>query len=311
MKAEMYSLVDEDFLAEFQENHAVFMKAYYYDYYRVVCMHIKRKPLSAENFFHNMHRRRFQLFQLCCPYCGAIEVVVLDKRLQGKQELNYCGRCGRGSAFSNMMNQMNRFLRISRVNKIGLNVLKEKNPEKEDWIIGYDCYQMEVIELASIIEVILRDYFEALYFVESLSIRNEYIDRIVKKDTGNDFMNIEKASKIYKKAFGIDIKKKLEEDVWEDLIDIVNLRNMMVHNNGFIDQHFRTTSTYDRLKRRTNGNLLMLEADDIQKYLRSVTCAVVDVSNLFLERYYNERNTVIANYYFNKGLESQKSVPLK
>lgn len=181
MKNEIYSLVDEEFISKFQDNHSVFMQSFYYDYYCVVCNDIKRRPLSKQEFFHNMRRRRIQLFQLCCPYCGTIEVLFHDKRIAGKPGYNYCVRCGRGSAFSNMMNQIYRFSRISNVNRLGLKTLKEKYPDKDDWLIGYDCYQMELIELASIIEVILRDYFEALVFIGNLSTRNEFLEKNNKK----------------------------------------------------------------------------------------------------------------------------------
>ena len=311
MKNEIYSLVDEEFISKFQENHAAFMQSYYYDYYCVVCGDLKRKPLSKQEFFHNMRRRRIQLYQLCCPYCGTIEVLIRDKKHEGKGSYNYCVTCGRGSAFSNMMNQVYRFSRISNVNKIGLKALKEKYPEKEDWLIGYDCYQMELIELASIIEVIFRDYFEALVFIGNLSTRNEFLEKIIKKYTGNDFMNIEKANSNFKKAFGLDIKAKLEAEVWNELIDIVNLRNMMVHNNGSVDQRFKTTSTYGRLKNKTNGNLFKLTEEDIQRYLKSVVYATVDISNMFLEKYYSERNAVIANHYFNRGLLSHSRTAIE
>ena len=36
--------------------------------YAGYCKRIKRKPLTSEDFFKNMHLRRFQLYQLCCPY---------------------------------------------------------------------------------------------------------------------------------------------------------------------------------------------------------------------------------------------------
>ena len=140
MKNEIYSLVDEEYVSKFQDNHAIFMQSYYYDYYCVVCNDLKRKPLSKEEFFHNMRRRRIQLFQLCCPYCGTIEVLTRDKKITRSSSFNYCVKCGRGSAFSNIMNQIYRFSRISNVNRIGLKELKDKYPDKEDWLIGYDCY---------------------------------------------------------------------------------------------------------------------------------------------------------------------------
>ena len=169
---------------------------------------------------------------------------------------------------------------------------------------------MELIELASIIEVVFRDYFEALVFIGNLSTRNEFIEKIIKKHTGNDFMSIEKANSNFKKAFGIDIKAKLEEEVWNDLVDVVNLRNMMVHNNGSVDQHFKTTSTYNRVKGKIDGDLFKLTEEDVQKYLQSVVYATVDISNLFLAKYYSDRNAVVANYYFNKGLLSQSQAVL-
>lgn len=137
-----------------------------------------------------------------------------------------------------------------------------------------------------------------------------FLKKIIKKYTGNDFMNIEKANINFKKAFGIDIKAKLEEEIWNDLIDIVNLRNMMIHNNGSVDQRFKTTNTYSRLKDRIDGNLIKLTSVDIQRYMKNVVYATVDISNMFLERYYRERNAVIANYYFNdnNGLLFQSQI---
>ena len=67
---EMYALVDEEFLAKFSNQHLNYMKKLYYSFYAGYCKRIKRKPLTSEDFFKNMHLRRFQLYQLCCPYCG-------------------------------------------------------------------------------------------------------------------------------------------------------------------------------------------------------------------------------------------------
>lgn len=69
---EMYALVDEEFLAKFSNQHLNYMKKLYYSFYAGYCKRIKRKPLTSEDFFKNMHLRRFQLYQLCCPYCGTV-----------------------------------------------------------------------------------------------------------------------------------------------------------------------------------------------------------------------------------------------
>lgn len=298
-KNEIYTLVDEEFISGFQENHRSFMKTIYYEFYLNVCKKLKRKPLCEIEFFPNMHRRRIQFYQLCCPYCGTIHILIHDKKIRGQGGYNYCVNCGRGSTVENIKNQIARFIRISNINNVGLSVLKEKYPDTEEWLLGYDCYQMELIELASIIEVIFRDYFEALIYINNFGVRSEYILKVLDKHTGNDFMNIEKANTNFKKAFEIDVKKVIEKDIWNDLIDIVNLRNMFVHNNGMTDAHFKRTASFRRLESKIIGNLFKLEYKDIEKYLRSVIYAVTDISNLYLEQYYKNRNIVIANYYFN------------
>lgn len=117
---EIYALIDEEFLSRFSENHLDFMKQYYYACYKVFCDRIKRKPISFEDFFTNMHRRRFQLYQLCCPYCGAVSISIRDK--QGNKEVgcNYCHNCGRSSTLDNVKKQIARFIRINRMNRISL-----------------------------------------------------------------------------------------------------------------------------------------------------------------------------------------------
>ena len=51
------------------------------------------------------------------------------------------------------------------MNRISIQAVAEHQPETEKWLLAYDCYQIEIIELASIIEVLFRDYFEALLFI--------------------------------------------------------------------------------------------------------------------------------------------------
>lgn len=296
---EMYALVDEEFLSKFSSQHKCYMKQFYYSRYVDFCNHIKRQPLPFDSFFTNMHRRRFQLYQLCCPYCGTVTLSIFDKRKSREPGLNYCHSCGRTSTLQNIKNQLARFVRISRMNRIGIQIVSKARPDKEKWLLAYDCYQIEIIELASIIEVLFRDYFEALLFISGSVRKDSFINKVVRKHTGNDFMNIEKANDIYKKAFGIEIRKSLTNVTWNSLLDIVNLRNMMVHNNGQVDNRFMTTSTYLRWRDRVDAPLIRIEEDDVSKLVSSVIDAITIVSNLYLKEYYESRNRAIANYYFN------------
>ena len=65
-------------------------------------------------------------------------------------------------------------------------------------------------------------------------------------------------------------------------------------------KRFESTSTFRRWKDRVDIPLIKIEDEDIAKLLSSVIDAVTIISNLYLKEYYQRRNRVIANYYFNK-----------
>lgn len=309
-KNEIYALVDEDFLSKFSNNHLEFMKEFYYGCYCEFCQHYKRKPLSQSDFYLNMRRRRIRLYQLCCPYCGAIFIMPIDKKIHGANGPNYCPKCGRGSTSDNIFRQISRFIRIHGINRVGLKEFQIEHPDVEEWLLAYDCYQMEIIGLASIIEVVLRDHFEALFFINNIGGKgsyNGYIKKIIDRHNGNDFMNIEKANDIFKKAYGINLRETMDKQIWTDLIDIVNLRNMIIHNNGSVDERFKSTRTYSRLSNRVDGKLLRLEDADISNYLKSVIDAVTNITNIYLDKYYLQRNAVIASFYFNNADISERN----
>ena len=58
--------------------------------------------------------------------------------------------------------------------------------------------------------------------------------------------------------------------------------------------------TYDSLQHIANLIYSGIKDEDIAKLLSSVIDAVTTISNLYLKEYYQRRNRVIANYYFNK-----------
>lgn len=299
MTNEIYSLVDEDNIASFQNYHQLLMKDIYYEKYLAYCDAVKRKPLVIDEFYKNMHRRRIQLHQQCCPYCGEVDILIKDKRIDSSSGYNYCTRCGRGSALENVNEQLHRLGRIHSLHKTAIKEVKNKTGADET-IFAFDVFQLEIIEMVSIIEILLRDYFEALLYMESGNKKTGYITSTVLKKTGNDFMNIEKANNHYKKAFGINLKEVISKDVWDGLIDIVNVRNAIVHNNGKVDQTFKGKKTYEQLKDKIKGDMILFQSKDIDRYIHILVDAVVDISNRYLEEYYIRRNTRIANHYFNE-----------
>ena len=131
---EMYALVDEEFLAKFSNQHLNYMKKLYYSFYAGYCKRIKRKPLTSEDFFKNMHLRRLQLYQLCCPYCGTVSLCIHDKKESKTAGYNFCHSCGRTSTLKNIQKHLARFVRIKRMNRISIQAVAEHRPETEKWL---------------------------------------------------------------------------------------------------------------------------------------------------------------------------------
>lgn len=142
------------------------MKNYYYTYYKTYCVQKKRKVLSEDEFFTNMRRRKIKMIQVCCPYCGNMNLIVVEGPLSKVEKFNYCTYCGKRSASENAFFQISRFIRIQHFNSSGLKALKEQNKSNDTLkIMSYDIYHLELIELASILEVSLRDFFVSFVYL--------------------------------------------------------------------------------------------------------------------------------------------------
>lgn len=297
---ELYCLVDEKFISEFDYPQRSFMKNVYYKHYCDFVKDIGCRKLTKKEFFTNMNRRRIRLYQLCCPYCGTIDIIPADTRLKLNMGHNYCYNCGRDSAVNVCLSHITSFIRLSRIINAGIYSKLKANKKEKEWLIAYEAYQMELVSLVSIIEVIFRDFFEALLFINNINVdKNLYLYKSIRKMMGNEFMNLDKANDQYKKAFNIDLKSLIEEDVWNDLIDLVNLRNVFVHNNGYIEKTFTNSASYNRLKSKVHNNLYQLEWDDLVKYFGSVYVATIVITEVYYKEYYRLRKITIANHYFN------------
>ena len=65
------------------------------------------------------------------------------------------------------------------------------------------------------------------------------------------------------------------------------------------DERFKNTPTYKRLEHKFFDCHLKLESNDVGLYAKSVALAITAISNLYLKHYYDKRNIVVANHYFN------------
>lgn len=156
-----------------------------------------------------------------------------------------------------------------------------------------------MVQLTSILEVILRDFFEAFIHINYFGVNDNYISNVINKSTGNDFMKIDKANQHYKKALNINLRSMIDDKTWFDLIDLVNIRNTIIHNNGMIDDKFKETKTFQRIQDCICGNLIFLDEKEINNYLKQVTQIADIIGKAFEEKYSMLKYGLIANYYFN------------
>lgn len=297
---EIYSLVDEDYITQFDSTHQFFMKECYYNYYRNYCYVHKRKPLECAQFYSNMHRKRIKIYQLCCPYCGSIMMLIHDNKIMEKGGFNYCPHCGHGSVLENMVKNFYYYTSLHSFHKDSINVMGRNNDTTKLAFAERNCARVELIELVTILEVTLKEYFDALLNLNCISVlENSYINILIQKSIGNSFMNIEKANEHFKRAFKIDIRSVLSKSIWDDLVDIVNIRNIMIHKNGRVDRTFKQTPTYARVINNIDGDYYLLKHEEVERYYESVVRGLIDITNCFLSNYYANRSQVIANYYFN------------
>lgn len=296
----IYYIVDDKFISNFKSNHIEYMKDFYYKKYIEYCERAKRDVLKKEIFFTNMRRRRVKIFQICCPYCGNMHVLVFEEKIGNLNYFKYCYNCGKSSVSYNVFSQLSSFARIRHFHSVGLKTMEVIHNEDEIQSLTYEVFHLELVQLTSILEVILRDFFESFIYTNYIGAREIYISKLVNKNIGNDFMNIEKANNHYKKALDINLRAAIDDDTWFGLIDLVNIRNTIVHNNGMVDGKFKNTKTYSRVQECIDGELIFISKKIVNKYYSQVKKVADIIGNLFEERYSIKKYDLIANYYFNQ-----------
>ena len=153
-------MVDENFLRGFGEKQGAFMLMKYYEVYKEYCNKYHVKKLSIDKFILNVRRRKIKLIQICCPYCGEIRIDIRTESFSKiKKQLQYCSKCGKKSTSINIFFQLSSLIRMQEVHRAGYSTLSNKYNKDDMRIITYDIMQMELVQLANILEKALRDFY--------------------------------------------------------------------------------------------------------------------------------------------------------
>ena len=156
-------MVDENFLKGFGEKQGAFMLTKYYEVYKEYCNKYHVKKLSIDKFILNARRRKIKLIQICWPYCGEIRIDIRTESFSKiKKQLQYCSKCGKKSTSINIFFQLSSLIRMQEVHRAGYSTLSNKYNKDDMRIITYDIMQMELVQLANILEKALSDYSGAL-----------------------------------------------------------------------------------------------------------------------------------------------------
>lgn len=294
----VYHLVDKKFISMFSETQGTFMLMYYYKFYCSFCNENKIKALPMDTFLLNARRRRIKLIQVSCPFCGNMELMIWDKPYSDFKS-KYCPNCGKCSTAENIFFQISALIRMQKVHMAGYDALKNDYNESDLKIISYDIWHMELVELTCILEATLRDFYTNLIYLKYKNYESSYIDDIIERCTNNDFMNIEKANRHYKSGLDVNFKELISDDCWKSLVDLVQIRNTIIHNNGMIDDKFEKSSTFSRIKDSIEGELIFVNTDMICMYLSCVLELFIEIEQVFDKLYREELPSLIANYYFN------------
>ncbi len=76
------------------------------------------------------------------------------------------------------------------------------------------------------------------------------------------------------------------------------MRNLMINNDGMIDSKFRKSKSYERLKDKVDGPLLLIDQDMIDSYYNSVSHASTIVMEVFQKKYHELKKSMIAMHYY-------------
>lgn len=299
----LYRLVDEDLISKFADSQKEYMKDFYYSLYVQYCAKRKRRPLDKDSFFSNMRRRKIKIIQICCPYCGEISSIVVEGTIQDTLgQYNYCYKCGKPSTKEHVSRTNSRLTRIVYLHRLGMAKLTESREINDLKLYTYDIMQLELVEIESTFETLMRELYTTLLYLKYGNVKEGFLQSIIEKDVANDFLNIIKANNHFKKALGINLKLELDPADWQDLIDLVELRNTIVHNDGMADKKFKKSDTFQRVQHMIKGDLIFISPEDISRYLQK-TFLVFDILNRKLnEEFESNAPILIANSVFNRTL---------
>ena len=315
MENEIYSRINSDFLTLMNTHTRHFMLGIYYDEFKKISRdHVLQKEFTFLEFSEKLEQNEISMFQQHCLNCGAIDIILMS---EGSHEPQYCTKCGRKSLSDFGIENIDRISRVFSFNNVAVSKMQsnvEGKSKYSDKLITFDTNQIELIVINSVLETIVKEYFEQLMKLKLLKINDSTLIKIINESYKNDFQNIEKTISIFKRYLGINLKESVSEEDIKNIKEIVELRNIFIHNNGVADEKFlrkfenKTLINNLKTKNKIVGDkYIFLDRSDIMNYVKSIINLFTSLETIFTLTFSQNIKNVFISYYLTMQDKSKRS----
>ncbi len=195
-----------------------------------------------------------------CPYCNHFGLLLTSRTLP--EEPYVCVMCGETDPFYKIEDGIRKAMDVWRLLKLIEGDFSKEDNEDIERVL----FEQIIVMMATIIEVFLRDIYSTILNMRYVQSHKSLYKRFY-QESKNEFANIEKANKKYKKDLGMDIKEIMGKGMFSNLKLLQLKRNCIVHNVGIVDKTFKEQSGIkcelkDKIsisKKEINDNIRILE----------------------------------------------------
>lgn len=252
-------MINSSFLEQFTFDEQEKLKDIVYGYY-VRCGSRRSRKLDRHQYFVSQHVK-YKFVYAYCPRCKSFGLLLYPFKKSALDEIKYCVRCGESNIqyrFTTGLEKIDAMIQVSKL----LDNLKLKD-------VAYILNQQIVVLIVSVYEVYLRDCYAGI--MNTMYVRDgETLFEKFLKDCKNDFLNPGKTNRRLEKELKINLKSKVGSEVFKKLVELVEYRNVIVHNNGICDKKFLALNIGNYMER----DIIKLDLSDISYYLHAIKEAI-------------------------------------
>lgn len=290
MTNQVYTYMNQDFLNKFNTIQKKYLEKYYYKKY----LEFYEKSTDFDYLTFNLFIKKVTendifIIQQHCLSCKSMNVFFTKE----KPNYKYCTYCGRESILEYSLENIDRIRRIINVHNIAFKKLRSNEKEfdmKNDKLLTFETIQLEIVALNSLLETLVKEYYLNFLALELVYLNSESIIELLESNIKNDFQNIDKIVQRFKQDINIDIKSKLMSEDIDNLRNLVELRNIFTHNNGYADKKFLSKKVSEKLKEESNiigDKFVLVNREHFQSFFQSVV-NLFEILIFFQEKRFGE-----------------------